>query len=476
MKIKNIFPKWSNKKVKNGSYSIVITVIVIAIVIVINLVIGQLPGKYTKLDFSDNKLYTIGDKTEEIIKGLKSDVTLYLIAQKGQEDSTLKEVLDRYKDLSSHIKVEIKDPALYPNFASQYTDEKVSSNSIIVVGEKRNKVINYSDIYETSVDYSTYSSQVTGFDGEGQITSAISYVTSEELPVMYVLGGHDEASVSTTMKSAIEKENIEIKDLNLVSQESVPEDADCLFLFSPTKDISADEASKIINYLKAGGKAMIVSDYTGTEMPNFESVLKEYGVETMGGVVIEGDANHYASGNPLYLLPNIGSQEVVSSLSGRFVLMPVAQGIKTLDDKRDTVNVSSLLTTSDSAYIKKDAENMTSLSKEDGDESGAYDLGVAITETVDDKETKLVYLSSGNMLNEQIDSAVSGANTELLTNALSWMCDQEASVSIPSKSTQVSYLTITSAASAFLSSLAIVILPLICLLTGGVIWFRRRKR
>ena len=117
--------------------------------------------------------------------------------------------------------MEIKDPALYPNFASQYTDEKVTSNSIIVVGDKRSKVINYSDIYETSVDYNTYSTQVTGFDGEGQITSAVSYVTSEELPVMYVLGGHDEASVSTTMKSAIEKENIEIKDLNLVSQESV---------------------------------------------------------------------------------------------------------------------------------------------------------------------------------------------------------------------------------------------------------------
>lgn len=476
MKMKNIFPKWSNKKIKNGSYSILMTVIVVAIVIVINLVVGQLPAKYTKLDFSSTQLYTLGDKTAEVAKDLKEDVTLYLIAEKGAEDTTLLEVLNRYGDLSSHIKVVQEDPALNPNFTSQYTQEQVGSNSVIVVGEKRSKVISNSEIYETTVDYNTYSTQVTGFDGEGQITSAISYATSESLPIMYVLGGHNEAEVTTTMKSAIEKQNIEIKDLNLVSQEAVPEDADCLFVNAPASDFSEDEAKKIITYLEGGGKAMLVSGYTGKEMPNFESVLKQYGVETMAGVVVEGDSNQYASGNPLYVLPAIGSHEITSNLDGRYILMPITQGIKKLEDNRDTLTISSLLTTSDQSYTKADAENMTSLTKEDGDTAGPFDLGVAITDKADDKETKLVYLTNTNMFNEQIDSAVSGANTELLTSSLGWMCEQQSSVSIPSKSMQLSNLTLTSAVSGFLSSFTTIVLPLIVLAAGGVIWFKRRRR
>ena len=55
-----------------------------------------------------------------------------------------------------------------------------ASNSLIVVCGDRNKVINYNDMYSTSVDYNTWQQTTTGFDGEGQITSAIGYVTSEE--------------------------------------------------------------------------------------------------------------------------------------------------------------------------------------------------------------------------------------------------------------------------------------------------------
>ncbi|MFQ9389032.1 MAG: hypothetical protein ACLR1V_09795 [Coprococcus sp.] len=62
-------------------------------------------------------------------------------------------------------------------------------------------------------DYSTYSSQTTGFDAEGQLTSAIDYVTSDSLPKLYTLTGHDESSPGDTLTSQIEKENIDIEEL-----------------------------------------------------------------------------------------------------------------------------------------------------------------------------------------------------------------------------------------------------------------------
>ena len=51
-------------------------------------------------------------------------------------------------------------------------------------------------MWETSTNYQTYQTQTTGFDGEGQITSAITYVTSENNPKVYWVTGHGEASES----------------------------------------------------------------------------------------------------------------------------------------------------------------------------------------------------------------------------------------------------------------------------------------
>ena len=111
----------------------------------------------------------------------------------------------------------------------------------------RSKVVNYSSIYESSIDYNTYQSTTTGFDGEGQIDSAISYVTSEDLPVLYTLDGHGEKDLDSTLQEDIQKANIDIKSLNLITEESVPDDAACLLINAPTSDISESEKNAIIS-------------------------------------------------------------------------------------------------------------------------------------------------------------------------------------------------------------------------------------
>ncbi len=46
---------------------------------------------------------------------------------------------------------------------------------------------------------------------------------------------------------------------------------------------------------------------------------------------------------------------------------------------------------------------------------GPFDLGVSITETVDDdKETHIIYYSTSNLLQSQINQMVSGGNEKLV--------------------------------------------------------------
>ena len=250
-------------------------------------------------------------------------------------------------------------------------------------------------------------------------------------------------------------------------------------IISPTSDISDDEKTAILEYLENGGKAMIFSDYNEEKTPNFDAILENYGVKRADGIVFEGDNQHYAMQMPYYLVPTINSTDASSeSASGKYyVLAPYAQGIQKTDDVRDTVTIDSILTTSDSAYSKTDMSS-SQMDKEDGDVDGPFDLGVAITETLDDdKETQIVYYSTANIMDSQVDQMVSGGNDKLLVESLSWMTKTEdsSSVSIPSKSLQTSYLTITDYDASFWKICTIGIIPGIFLIAGFVIWFKRRK-
>ena len=469
-----------NKKyLRNGSYSTLLIVIFVAIVVVINMIVGKLPSKYTQIDISDQQLYSIGDETKKVLNNLDKDVTIYQIAQSGSEDETISNLLQKYADESKHVKVELKDPVVSPKFVSEYTSDQVSSNSLIVVCGDRNKVVNYNDMYESTMDYNTYSYQTTGFDGEGQITSAIAYVTTENLPVLYTLEGHGEKELDSTIKEDIEKANMEIKTLNLISEGSVPDDAACLLIDSPSSDISEDEKTALLDYLENGGKAMVFSDYIESTLTNFAAVLENYGVKAADGIVFEGDNQHYGMQMPYYLLPTVNSTDASSETasSGYYIIMPYAQGIQKLDDVRDTVTVEDILTTSDSAYSKTNLQSET-LEKEEGDVEGPFALGVSIKEDVGDgKKTQIIYYSSSYIMDSQMNQLVSGGNEKLVTESLNSMVSTEetTTVSIPSKSLEVSYLTISDYDASFWKICTIGLIPGIFLVAGFVIWFKRRK-
>lgn len=473
---------------KHGTYRAGMSVFACVAVVLINLITVNLPSQYLKYDISEQKLFTTGEQTAEVLEKLDEDITLYLIAQQGGEDTTLLELLERYEGLSDHITVDTIDPVLYPNFVSQYTDENLSENSILVVGQERSRAVDYYDIYGYSMDYSTYSSSLDSFDGEGQITSAIDYVTADEIPVLYTLEGHDEATLSTSLTESVEKENIEIRSLSLLTSESVPEDAEILLIYGPLSDISAEEKEKITAYLDQGGQVIYLRGYTDQDTPNLDALLKEYGISVTEGTVMEGSSDHYLPNYPYYLLPDINYSDYTSDVSSRYVLLPFSQGMtqvmsETEAEESDTgLNYESLLTTSDQAYSKVNMDSQN-LEMEEGDIAGPFDLGVVVTkaidgeeDTEDSREAKLVVFASETLLDGQTDAMVSGGNSALFMNVVSQLVDHESTVSIEAKSMAVTYLTVTAGSAIFWGLLTVLILPLFLLILGGVIWFQRRKR
>ena len=234
---------------KGGSYSLAITAIVLAILVVVNILVTALPASVTRYDISASKLYSITSNTKTVVNALEEDVTIYWIVQSGEEDDVIETLLDKYDSLSDHISVVKRNPDVYPTFAEQYTSEAVQNNSLVVECGDRSRYIGYDDIYVQEADLYSYTYN-TSFDGEGAITSAIDYVTTEDLPQLYVVEGHGEQELPATFSDQIEKENIEINTLSLLTVDEIPEEADCVMIYEPSTDISQEEAELLSNYTK----------------------------------------------------------------------------------------------------------------------------------------------------------------------------------------------------------------------------------
>ena len=240
------------RRLANGSYALAVTAIAIAVIVVINFIVSAIPSKFTTADVSTAKLYTIGSTTKKVLNKLDDDITLYYLTESGQEDATTTKLLETYEGYSSHIKYKKIDIVANPTFASKYTSDTVSAGSIIAVCGDKSKVINYSSIYPTdSSSYYSGSSSST-FDGEGQITSAIAYLTSESSEKVYYTTGHNELDMSTAMTDAISKANLDSESINLLSAD-IPSDCSMLIIFSPLSDFTTDEVQKVKDYLADGG-------------------------------------------------------------------------------------------------------------------------------------------------------------------------------------------------------------------------------
>lgn len=468
-KIKQLF---QTKNSRRGSYSIAVTAVVIGIVILFNLLVAQLPQKIRQIDISDTNIYEISSKSQKLLKSLKNDVNLYVIAEKGSTDDRIKTFITKYASLSGRLRVEWIDPVLHPSALTKYDTEK---NSIVVSckATDRQTSISFDDILVTESSYYNTSSSATKFDGDGQLTSAVDYVTNTKEYKAYYTAGHGETALSSSVTGLMEKSRISVSELNLLTASSIPDDCDLLILNGPTSDLTKDEAKVLTAYLKKGGNVMSLLAYTNKSMTRLYGIFEDYGMKVANGYI--ADAERCYQGNYYYLIPNLSvSGDMASGISSNSVLVVNSKGMTQTDPVRDTINVESFMTTSENGCAVTEKKQT----------QGTYILGAAATEsvTVKDsggkkkkKDSRLTVYGSNMLIDAQITESFSTLeNLTLFMNSVTANLDSADNISISPKSLQVTYNTI--AHPGIFSILIIFVIPSMVIAGGFIIWFRRRRR
>ena len=461
-----------SKQVRYGGYALLTSLGMVAVMVLVNLVVDQFQ---LEADLTQNRLFSLSDQTFQVLDNLDSDVTVYQIGTTGRENPLIDSVLERYAKRSSHIKLATLDPERNPGLATKYEEEgQVRPGGLVVDAGDRFRMISQFDIFNVNMQ----TRQATSLSLEQELTAALLYVTTGDLPKVYLLEGHGEQSMfqlgisGLSVRDLLENDNYAVDTLDLVSRETVPDDADVLLVVAPAQDLTAAETGRLESWMRAGGRVVFALQAARrSELPNLAELLAGFGVRVVNGIIVE-EAGRHTPDSQVFLVPEMTSHEIVAPMrSDRlFTVIPAAGPIEELATKRRTLTVESFLNTSAGSFLRTDFD-IQSVEQQEGEPNGPFAVGVAITDNDLDGyvKSRVVVYSSAMFLSQPYQ-----ANYDMLLNSLSWARSREESISIRAKSLRTFPLRITRLAALIISGVAVLIIPLGVLGAGLAVWLRRR--
>ena len=473
----------------DGSRTLSLVLLILAAFLGINT--GMKVLDLTPIDLTQEKLYTLTDKSKERVKDIDKDVHLYFVGY--PEDNADLALAKQYKDANEKIVAEAVDAESRPDLVEKYGIQDTGSSGIIVECGERSKVLTSSDL--VTYDSTTYE---TISIAEEKLTSAIISVTTDDIPKVYFLEGYSNFTLDYNMyylNIYLENEITEVDTLNILSTGKVPDDCDTLVITSPSQDFSNEAKTAIIDYINRGGNilwlnaAMSVS----ADLPNVNEVLALYGVNPFEvGVIRETDSSRMVANSPDLVIPNLGSSKITEDIYNDGIIFRYPTKININENGLEDLKVveTDLVTTSEGSYFRTDFNNSSATAAE-GEETGSFVLGAELEKTITEanEETgtsavtsKLIIYGENYFISDYPltqDSQypaiqVSTYNKDLVLNSLAYLSDREEDITARKSTGTVTY-TATEQQDTIVR-IIIFSVPAIIILVGIIVWQKRRRK
>ena len=472
-----------NKWLIKWTTTIALIIIVIAAYILLNWGIGKI--NVEDIDFTEKKLYSLSDETKKKIENLNQEITIQLINMKDY--NYVREYAEKYSRATDKIKIdEIEDLSSRVDLMTKYNLQNTDSLIVVKAGEKE-QTISISDLY--TYDYATYE-QIDRT--EEALTNAIVELTITEKPKIYILSGKayykTEQALSEIVTNLKDDAN-EVEYLDILSKGSIPEDCDCLIITTLAKDLDEIERDKIIEYIKKGGKIMMLTSQNILEVdtPNLDAVLAEYGISIQYGAIFEQDADKMLQNAPEFVIANANAS-FMSNLNMNMQICVIDAGnIEFANEeklKELGVEYETIASTGERAFTRTnfDIKSYTK-TEQDGEESSSV-IGALVKKKISDDVKSELIIYSNEIFASNLQVPISNQyykyasdlynNKDVILNSIAHLTERTDTITIRKTSEEEKY-TVTEKQDKIIKTI-IFSLPVIVIVIGIVIWqYRRRK-
>lgn len=477
----------TSARFQRGTASTVLTVGVIGILVLVNI----LGGRYHwRTDMTRAGEFTLSDQTVEVLGALESDIDITAFftrdsAMRGDVSSLLRE----YEIKSPRIRVEFVDPEQHPSRAQEYGITR-SGTIVMESGGQRH------DVTPLSLYQFGQTPDEIQFRGEQALTRAIMELTMQVGANIYFLTGHGGPSIHDRLqgiRAYLTGEGYSVREINLAREGSLPEDADLVILPGPKRDLDQRERQELQSFLEQEGRLLVflASVAQTSPQPNLKELLASVGIGINDDVVVDPTRSYFM--DPLSPVPRYEDHPITRKLIDQqlAIVFPHARSLEILMEEFDDWTVRRVLASSRDAWGSLSWQQ--GIDRKEGDIAGPLNLGLLVSRPLDEEEKEEasqdpmmsmllqdrhergLALVLGNA--EFITDDLLGfqGNLDFFMSSVDWLLGEKQLMTIRPKMPAFVRVFLTGQDVRIIFYGTVVVVPLLVLVAGGFVWYRRRR-
>ena len=415
-------------------------------------------------DFTEEKLNSLSDQSVQLLKNLEQDLSVkvfYRGQEAAEEKQKIKESLDAFAERSAKLKISCYDSYVDVMEAQKYLNELPDRDrgNVFVFAEYGDKKVKIDPPY-----------------AEEQITSALIKATRKGEKRIYFTTGHGERDIENSdadgekiFKTALEEASYIVQTLNLMEKGGVPEDANVVVIAGPTTQFQEGELNWLRDYAKKGGRLLVALD--PGQRHNLANLTKTFGVEFANNYILNEYNQLLGRGvaSAIGLIFDPQNDITKPFPTGRnYAVFDLASEIRPAMDRAPNLNVTEIIKTDKNSFTMN---QLTKTAKPTERKDFAVAVSVVGKLADDAKDFQVVIFGDSDFLtNKAFDQ---GLNRDLAMNSVATLSNEKDLISIRAKQAKGTKMTLTRT-----SQLGVIFgglsIPLVLLITSGVVWFRRR--
>jgi ABC-type uncharacterized transport system involved in gliding motility auxiliary subunit len=345
----------------------------------------------SRLDLTENQLYTLSSQTQQILRTLKQPLKVWVFTNTKTPNSD--ELLTAYKLRSSQFSYEFADPQ---SPAAQRFNVQSGGEIHIENGHSKTFVQSLNPRQELK---------------ETEITAGIERALGGAEQIAW-LQGHGEPNPQSWSEAhrAIRNKNYRLQPL-ILAQQPIPTATKVLAWIGAQKPLLPAEVSAIDKYLAKGGRLLLLAD--PKVQLGADSLLQKYGITLEDRLIRSQTEQRIGNGA---IVTDYGDHPIGQNFEQNLSLFPTARPLQWKSIAgQETIPI--LTTTKDSWSAPTNTPAGQPFSSPT-DRRGPLTLGLAITAN----KSRLVVIGSANFIQDGLfDRALNG---DLLLNSLSWLSER----------------------------------------------------
>jgi len=452
-------------KARQTKYTAYVTAYILVVLAILTAA-NWLANRHNKTwDSTANKRFSLSDQTIKVVRGLKKDAKIVYF-DKTSEFTRARDLLDRYDNLSPSLVVEYIDPDKKPQAA------------------KAQGVRSYGTIFVEANNKREEAKSLT----EEEITGALIRALKEGTRTVCAVSGSDEHSLDDTerggysnLKDLLERNNYKTRTISLLEKPEVPSDCTVLLVGGPRFDYVQPAVDAIKTYVENGGRALFLLDpplkLGRSEISDnaaLTKLLESWGVTLNKDLVLDtsGIGRIFGLGPEVPLVISYESHPIVREMKEIATAFPIARSVEVKSTEK--TSPEKLFSTSSNSFATSNLSSPSIEINPARDKKGPLALAAAGTYNTgkEGSQGRFVVVGSAGWVSNNILRF--NGNRDLFLNMMNWLSSDEDLISIRPKEPEDRRLTMTARQMKLVFYTSVVLLPLMALIAGVGVWWRRR--